>query len=521
MDGQEQVAATTAASPAHSKGFAVLLLLAAGLAIVILANGYPLNLWLFGCLIPWIIVQDQRSKDKPWAAPVRALLNPALIALAILTAFLAFLKLPSAHDANVFVNWEDRLILNLHAWLRYPTKWQYAGLLVLATLVSWRLPRLKAVNHLSAAKKGLGAVASIVAVMANVSFLGQLRIVDHRYCKLESRIQAEYRKDDAKRVRHIDRALATEAIAQNLQSATPDTRAWLRANFTALADLNLPSDYRDAISRALAEKVSPGTASELLFVLRIDGHSWSDSAELRTTKPDQINAGIEQARQDAQDASRAESDAESGLRAIVTSIVGAGNGNAAAAAMSFFDPLVRALGLEMLTPITDAIHGQASDGLKDWLKDREKPLVDRAVDLARKSLHWDSLPRASAPAVALSLRDEALQIAKENKARAADEVSKVLADAVSENYTPDQLEQRIQDAKDEGIEADQVLRQFGAVAAGPGASSADGGARPSPEMAAWEVNLKAAQDAVNTLRIRIRAQDKTPETAEHSLPEPR
>lgn len=495
---------------------AILVLLAIPLAILILWKSFPLNLWLLGCFVPWVIVHDERYKDKVWARPLQALLGPALAALAILSTFVAFLKLFDFRSATAIANGEDLLILKLHSWLKHPTFWEYLFLLAAATLISWRFPRLKTVGRLKSARDWLGTAAGIIAVMANVSFLGQQQVVSDRYQVVESNIEAQYRNADEEKIRHVDQALAAEALTQDLHSADSEDMASMRNCLAALASLDLPRDYRDAVARSLADKVSPDAESESPFNLEIDIRASHDANAISSVAPGRQIAAVEKARQDATDARRQESDAQAGLRTIVTTLIGKGNGKVADAAMSLFDPLVRGLGLEILAPVTDALQDQATDSVKDWLKDREKPLVDRAVAQAGKALHWDQLPHAPPEQLAASFRETAIAVAQQRRAAAADDLNKIVDQAKSGSVDPNvDPGQDIADAKAQGIEADQVLHQLGATQSGGNSLQP-----PQDPAVVWDLKARPAENAVTQFHQRAQAEEKSSEAGDRNA-EPR
>lgn len=502
--------AAPAASPAPRRipvPIAVLILLAIPLAILILWKSYPLNLWFFGCFILWIIPRDERFKDKSWASLLQSLTGPALAALAILTTFVASLTLFDFRTAGAIANWEDRIILSLHSWLRYPTKWQYVGILAIVTLVSWRFPRLKAVGRVKTAKEWLGTAAGLVGVIANVSFLGHQQVVDGRFSDVEYRIEAQYRNADKEKIRHIDRALAIEALTQDLQSTDPATRASLQNSFAALAGLNLPRDYQDALAANLAASVSPPSDSKIEERADLDSRAWKDAdAALATATTNEKIAKIQKVQQDAGVARHQETDAESGLRTIVATIIGSENGKLADAAMSFLDPLVQKLSSDMFAPVTDALQDQATDSIKDWLKDREKPLVDDVIARASKTLRWDKLPRSSPQQLAADLRGNAVELAQQRHIQAASALNSIIGDVQSAHADPDDLAQRINTAKAQGIEADQVLGKLGATP-----PAATGSQLAQDPAVVWDRTAKPAQDAVSTLHQHLNDEEKARE----------
>ena len=505
------------AAPAKSQPpvWATLLVLPAlALAILILWKAFPFSLWLIGGFMLWIIPNADVFEGKAWARMLKSLINPALAALAILTVFVAALKFFDSPNANLIANWEDRLILSLNEWLKHFTTWKYVALLVVATLISWRFPRLKAVSRLKTWNGWLRTATGIVAIMANVSFLGQQSVVAPRYNGVVENIKAKYRTAEEQKIQHIERALATEALAQNLQQAAPEDVASMRNSIAALDRLQLPDRYRNTLAGGMAFDAGSLRNSSRMEAYEIRQLASSDADAIASATPDRLIAATEKARQDADEAAHQETDAKNGLREVITTVIGQGNGKIADTAMSFYKPLISTLGLDIFEPLTEAIHDQATDSIKDWLKDHEKPLVKIALDRAAAALHWKDLPQEPAEQLAAGLRAQALDLARQNRESAANELKEITETGASPDDDTGDPDKNIQSAKSQGEEADQVLSKLGSTQQAGTAQS-----EPVPSTY-WDNAARRAGEMVASRRQHIQEEEHNREMREQPAERP-
>jgi hypothetical protein len=490
------------------------------LAVFIIWKAFPFSLWLIGCFILWIIPQDQRFKDKIWARILSALAGPALAAFVILTTFVAALKLFDSRSATTIANWEDRLILTLHASLKHFTIWEYLAILATATLINALFPALNAVDRIQAGKKWLDTTVAIVAIIANVSFLGQNRVVAPRYDDAVSRITETYRELDKEKTEHIDSALAIQALAQNLQSASDEDKASIRNSISALDRLQLPMDYRDKLAEDMVARVDSNSNSSFLKEFSIDTSVTSDANAISSAEPDRLIAATEKLRQDADEAAHQETQARAGLRNVLTTLIDQGDGKIVDTAMHFCEPFIGGIGLEILKHVTDAIHDQSTDSLNDWFKNHQKPLLDIALPRTAEMLHWNGLPQEPVEQLTADLRIQAIERAVSNREQAANDLKELAETGKSSLPGRDDPEKSIQSDKSDGEEADQVLHQLGS-APQPGPQSGTAQPDPASSTAYWDAAARPAEKTVASQRQKAQEEEERNRKIQERTAEPK
>lgn len=498
--------ANTATTPKPAIKVSVVALLVVGLVGFTAYYGFPVNLYLLGACIPILVGSDDRIAGKSWAKALRAFFKPMAAALALLAVFASVLKCFKPSGTTTVINWEERLVLHLHQWLdKHPSWWEYTLLLAAATLVSWRLPKWKPVQRLERAKSWLGAFGLLIAVLANLTFLGEQTVVKGRYKELNYDLWLRYRNAKHRTIDKENHALAARAVTQALSSADDQTRSDLHMYITRMAELNLGDDYegflgRQAMDRMLKEQGRTAGLQprdiEGAVRLHSDPIDPADPINRATTDEEEL-ALVEKAAAEADAAKNENSDAQEGLRRMVETLAGAASGKVLDYAISsagkkyfdsYVDRLSKAIG-DNFDPLLEALQ----DKLKDEANDRVQEQENRAIDEAMKSIDWKSIPHGGTDEVTAAIKAEAIDIAQAKRSEAIEAMGYVAKDAPNES-DPDEindLRQQANDAANEAKEADGVLGRFAPASAAPASASA------ASENADWAETLEKANSAVD------------------------
>jgi hypothetical protein len=496
---------TPAQNPNETKSFlapcgALLALLL--LVPLIIFKGYPLNLYLLGALIALVVFSQEWFTKFRWAKAVVEPLKTISIALLLLTLFASAINFLKPEDATEIVNWEDRMVLWLHKWLKdHPTWWQYALLLVAATAVSWKFPRVKAVARVSKAKSWLGTAASVAAVMASVSFLGEQVWVKGQYQEVSDRLQVHWKSLREKKMDTMKRCLAEKEIAESIAQADEPTRTALRNYLGAVTALRLPSGYGEELGRKLVEERQP------------DVETIADIAELMSPKEivkslppvEQLPDAIEKEEKAGQEAKRDENDARDGLKKVVGLLLNTASDSVFDKAMEVFKPLIESrmgdLG-EKLDPMIEKV----TDKLKDHLDEYEKAQVER-LD---KAGPWNGVPKGSSDEVSRLVQKQAADIATVKQRNARATLDRTIENSKADDPNMGDLKNELADARKDLQDANQVLGQ------GP-ASTASAGETPARFTPEDEKRLRNTEEAVHVAEHRVQIHEEAVRRAEHPV----
>ena len=450
-------------------------------------DSYPLNLWFAGAAIAWMILAGIPARDRWWAKFLRAPLAPAIVGLGLLMLFVGVLWELRGGDANLFANWEDRIILTLNDWLgKHPSTWEYVIALSLAALVSCGAPQWKAVTRVKSVKKWRGTVAGIVAVMANVTFLGEQQVVKTRYPEVVKSLQARYVKAEKRKREHLQLEFAWKATTKIVRER-PQT---LRDYVGALAALDLPESYQKRVGDSFMPEAETGANDS---EASRDGRKLETKSETEATKlePEKLVAAVNQEATQEQVADRQTDRAQDGLKTALKEIVASQNGKLVDLSMNFLDPVVQQISEHagvFLDTIFESLQDQAKSTVEDLIKEYEGKYVDQ--ELAR----FNRLP---APAVTrekagANLMARAVDIAASDLNDLVQRTREIAADAQTAK-TDDELSRvtsELAGARQEKEDAQKVLKTCA------GAVSQQGGPVP---VNFDEVELKEAERSMSQI----------------------
>ena len=352
---------------------------------VFLSNSWPASPLFLGCCT---IVLICREFKNPWSEAARGIALPSAIGFGFVTAcLLVFNLLMSPRDAERAISGTEMFLLRLShtvpTWATL-TIWQVVFTLMSLVAINRWFPSFQAVATFRQARKRMGQVLAVLAVVVSLSFFSNEAVLGRMSAETQSVVTARYIESEERERRDLEKYLLFRAQAE------------------ALADLPV-QEHRDLarVVRTLTTiaKSSP-EAAPLIIDAMMQEHGVRSTASTEAKPPStraspppelMLDAPSVLARQRQREASAARlaSEAEQGFEEALKAAIGSGTTESLDVAHQLLTPIFSGIPIPFASEITTYLDKAAGEYVKQLLDPYVKKLAAAFADRIRWKDRWD------------------------------------------------------------------------------------------------------------------------------------